>query len=140
MESTQALLTLAFNIICIGYTTLSIANLVCGLYEEWVKLNSTELALDSYEIEATDKSPQLPLEPQNYEVISMDTAELLNTYRWDLAHIELLSYVNAQEIAPESNNKLGALTIRELKSKAKERHIPRYGNMRKSDLIQALAQ
>lgn len=44
------ILTITFNIICIGYTTLVGANFVCGLYEEWMKMTSPQVERDTQEI------------------------------------------------------------------------------------------
>jgi hypothetical protein len=103
METTQYVLTLAFNIICIGYTTLALANFVCGLCEEWMKPRNTD---------TTNVTPEVEEEKITDEPITIPQG-------WDV--VEPVNY-----------------TIRELKELAKQRHIPKYGNMTKSQLMSTL--
>ncbi|MBE9190620.1 Rho termination factor N-terminal domain-containing protein [Gloeocapsopsis crepidinum LEGE 06123] len=115
MDATQvqALLTLSFNTICIAYTTLVVANFVCGLCEEWMKLSTTKTALDSYEGEVKDEIPK--------------TVTAIDSKADEVPTVEIL------------NKELGVLKIRELKKLASQAHIKGYGSMTKQQLIQALA-
>lgn len=118
MLEAQALLTLAFNIVCIGYSTLCFANFVIGLCEEWMKPTHSNTSSVTT-VEEEQSFSDVVMEEET--VIIPDGWSVIEPHQDDYYRIDDLTY-----------------TIRQLKAMAREQHIKGYSNMRKHELILAL--
>jgi len=132
----QALLTITFNVVCIGYTTLSIANLVCGLCEEWMRLRNKPIARDSEALKEAEDTSKYDSSFDDLDTPS--SVDLLQTsipFGWDYLEPRGRDIEEKLELLEDQH-----WTIRQLKALAKERHIPCYGRMTKAQLIDVLFQ
>jgi len=121
MLELQAALTLTFNTICIGYSTLMAANFVLGLMETW-RNAPKPLSLEPLAITT--------IEPLQEETLAQITENQLPEPEPDYSAPTLKGWDVVEPVG---------YSIRELKAIAKARHIKGYGKMTKQQLAETLA-
>jgi hypothetical protein len=146
----QAVLTVAFNFVCIGYATLVAANFVAGLVEVWMTPKgeaSSEVEVETVEQVESDEASevrQVASANEQSEVVPSDWMVIEPTTEWHGCTCEVRQVASDdKEVAlvnERSEVELTSLTIRELKAMCKGGRVKGYGKMTKAQLVEALSR
>jgi hypothetical protein len=138
----QTVLTVAFNFVCIGYSTLVAANFVCGLVEVWIgkgdesSVEPTDTVVSELVVEVAEpvSEQQVVVEEPQPEPEMVMEVEASQPQPDVVVEVETV-----RQVAPDGKEvELAALSIRELKAMCKGGRVKKYSSMTKAQLVEAL--